>query len=188
MRSPPDVDPLARLWLLDADVRGLVCCALCVGIVLVGTFGIISELLYLAALAPGVLLCRRATALFRVRTFFSHVPPAPQVRAETLPGCGDSVRVCTLCSGGLTPYTHFTGLRAACYLCTCTACWLRRRRQRAAQSGGECPLFARSGAYAVGGSNASGMHLCAMSHTAPCVFPLARASRRSLLRQFWKKT
>ena len=60
MRYPPEVDPLARLWLLDADVRGLVCCALCVGIVLVGTFGILSELLYLAALAPGVLLCRRA--------------------------------------------------------------------------------------------------------------------------------
>ena len=60
MRYPPEVDPLARLWLLDADVRGLVCCALCVGIVLVGTFGILSELLYLAALAPGFLLCRRA--------------------------------------------------------------------------------------------------------------------------------
>jgi hypothetical protein len=60
MRSPPPEDPLARLWLLDADVRGLVCCVLCVGIVLLGTLGILTELLYLAALVPGILLCRCA--------------------------------------------------------------------------------------------------------------------------------
>lgn len=40
----------------------------------------------------------------------------------------------------------------------------------------------------LGAATQSAMHLCALSHTAPCVFPLARASRRSLLRQCWKKT
>jgi hypothetical protein len=40
----------------------------------------------------------------------------------------------------------------------------------------------------LGAATQSAMHLCALSHTAPCVFPLARAFRRSLLRRCWKKT